>query len=166
MSRLYLVLAFCLLMATLIPLASVMAVSPSTPTYTHFVYMFGHANILHWLINAWSFLVLHNVLRWYRLLTAYLLSVTLSFLISHFSCSSSAAPTIGASVLTCFFFGFIAPWLWQRQKVAVLMMLLLILAGFFLSGFAAGYHLIMFISGLIASYIEHFIRSFITFSST
>ena len=47
MRTLYITLLIILLMAFIIPLHANMAVSPSTPIYSHFVYMFGHANFIH-----------------------------------------------------------------------------------------------------------------------
>ena len=159
MKRLYAVTLAVIIMAFLIPLAPYMAISGDSPYYTHFVYMFGHANILHWLINGWALLVLHNLFRPYRLFIAYILSALMTFspLISHTS------PLVGSSVLTCFFFGFMLPWLYYKSKVSAFMMTALILVGFFIPGIAALPHLIMFVSGFCWCFVERIYHSFTNF---
>ena len=47
MRTLYITLLIILLMAFIIPLHASLAVSPSSPLYTHFAFMFGHANFIH-----------------------------------------------------------------------------------------------------------------------
>lgn len=52
MRTLYITLIILILMVFIIPFHSLLAVSPTSPLYSHFVYMFGHANLMHWAINA------------------------------------------------------------------------------------------------------------------
>ena len=80
MRTLYITLLIILLMAFIIPLHASLAVSPSSPLYTHFAYMFGHANFIHWGINGWCILMVHHQFRFHRLLAAWLCSVLLSFI--------------------------------------------------------------------------------------
>ena len=75
MRTLYITLLIILLMAFIIPLHASLAVSPSSPLYTHFAYMFGHANFIHWGINGWCILMVHHQFRFHRLLAAWLCSV-------------------------------------------------------------------------------------------
>ena len=166
MKRLYLTLASIAVMAFLIPMAPWLAVSQQSPAYTHFVYMFGHANILHWLINAWALITVHNLLRPHRVITAYTLSVLITILPSHFTLHLSPftlhpspftlhpSPLIGSSVITVFFFGFYAPCLFRKDRLASFMMLAILLIGFFIPGIAALPHLVMFILGLICFFLE------------
>lgn len=161
MKRLYITLAACILMAFLIPFAPVLALRPvcgGISVTSHFLYMFAHASLLHWLVNTWSFLVLHNVLRWYRLLVAYLLAVAISFVPATVPAGSPAG-VIGASVITTFFFGFIAPYYWHRNKSIPLMMAALIVIGCFLPNIAAAFHAVPFIVGIAYWYIERTLRS-------
>lgn len=167
MKRLYLTLASIAIMAVLIPLAPFMAVSQQSPAYTHFVYMFGHANILHWLINAWALVTIHNLLRPHRLIIAYTLSILITILPSPFTILPShftlhPSPLIGSSVLTVFFFGFYSPCLFRRDKLASLMIVALIIIGFFIPGIAALPHLVMFLFGLVYFFIE---REYLRFTS-
>ena len=168
MKKLYATFAACLIMAALIPAAQSLAVHPAVhPLGPHFLYMFAHANVCHWAVNSWALLVLHNVIKWHRLIAAYLLAVSISF-IPHLSSICDAAsvdrPVLGASVVTTFFFGLITPYYWQRNRTAVYMMLALIIISCLLPGFAALFHVIPFITGFLFIHIERTVRSFIAFT--
>ncbi len=160
MKTLYATAVALMLMLIAVPNADELATSPTAPTYTHFVYMFGHATFLHWFINAWSLLLLHNTFRWYRLLVSYLLAVLVSFV----PCAEVVPQSlIGLSAITMFFFGLITPYLWQRNKSAVWMMIGILLAGFFIPHIAALLHITIFMLGLAYYYIERFIRNLFDF---
>jgi membrane associated rhomboid family serine protease len=81
MGKFYITLIICLMMIPLIPFSSHFAVGASSPFYTHFIYMFGHASFIHWLCNAWSLLVLHNVINYHRVIAAWIFSVLASFVL-------------------------------------------------------------------------------------
>ena len=134
--------------------------------------MFGHAGLLHWAVNSWALLVLHNLFRQARLFVAYVLAVIASFVPS---CSPYAAtalqspsqhPVLGASVITCFFFGLLMPSLWRKDRLSACMTAALILIAFFIPGIAAFHHLLMFLSGIAWSYIERAWCSFLLFCNT
>lgn len=162
MKRLYLTLALCALMLALLPVAPALAVTPSAPFLAHLAYMFAHASVLHWIVNAWTLLVLHNTFRWYRCLAAYLLAVGASFV----PCVMSR-PSLGASVFSCFFLGLITPHLWHSGKrSSVLMMAALLLLGFFLPGIAAGLHVALYLCGILFIRLERLARSLIELFST
>ncbi len=179
MYRLYLTLIVCVIMGALVPLASYMAVAvdsaTESPLYTHFIYMFGHANWMHWMINCWSLLVLHNIFRWYRLLAAYAMAVVLSFmpicnntpvfgwLTEWIGLPESNLPVIGASVITSFFFGFITPHYWYKERTVVFMMAGLLLVGCILPGVTGFFHVIPYITGILAVLTERLIKSLHTF---
>lgn len=152
MRTLYITLLIILLMAFIIPLHANMAVSPSTPIYSHFVYMFGHANFIHWAVNAWCLLMVHRQFSFHRLLASWLCSVLLSFIYY------PALPVLGASVLISFFMGFTAPWLYRRKRLAFCQMLLLLLIGCLLPHIAGIYHLILFALGFIYAKAESFVH--------
>ncbi len=160
MKTLYATTVTVLLLAIFIPNAQELATSPAAPLYTHFVYMFGHASFLHWFINAWSLILLHNTFRWYRLLTAYIVAVLVSFVPY---VATQSQPLIGLSAITTFFFGLITPHLWQRNKTAVWMMIIILLAGIFMPHIAALLHIIMFLLGLVYYHVERFIRNLYNF---
>ena len=161
MTRFYITLMTVLAMGCLIPLAPILAVSADSPIYTHFVYMFGHANLLHWLVNGWGLLVLHNLFRSYRVVVCWLFAVFITFTPIAASCSQMGL--IGASVLTTFFFGFLTPHLRKTDKTAALQILAIIVIGFFLPGIAAMPHLAMYLFGLVFFYLERTCLRFIWF---
>ena len=162
MIRLNIAILAAAIMCCLIPIAPSLAVSGDSPLYTHFVYMFGHANILHWLINSWALLIYHNLLRPGRLAVAYTMAVLITFLPP---VGSGEMPLIGASVITCFLFGFCLQYLFYKDRLSALMMVALILIGFFLPGIAALPHLLMFLCGAAWYVIERLYYSFIRFVS-
>ena len=152
MRTLYITLLIILLMAFIIPIHAYMAVSPSAPTYSHFVYMFGHANFIHWAVNAWCLLMVHRQFSFHRLLASWLASVALSFLYY------PSLPVLGASVIISFFMGFTAPWFYRRKRLAFCQMFLLLVIGCLLPHIAGIYHLILFAIGFIYAKAEGFIR--------
>jgi membrane associated rhomboid family serine protease len=165
-----------LLMFPLIPFASVFAVSASAPLYTHFTYMFAHANILHWLINAWGIIIIHKLYSPSRCIAAYLIAVTISFIpllggtrgtfsIFNFQFSIRATPALGFSVILFFFVGYLIFLFRKQNKTAFLQVILFIIIGFFIPNMAATHHLLAFLSGAIYFKIEtlildisHFIK--------
>lgn len=114
--------------------------------------MFGHAGWLHYIINAWTLLVMHNLLKWYRLITAYLFAVLESYVML------PEKPMVGLSVVNCFFIGFAAPWLWKKDRLAVVLTLALLLLTCFVSGFAGLQHVASFLFGFVFCYAEGWIR--------
>ena len=146
------VLMICLLMAVAVPFAPQMAVSDGSPAYTHYIYMAGHNGWLHYAANAWSLLVLHNLLRWYRVAAAYAVAVLIGYV------ALPPQPMVGASVMTCFFLGFATPWLWYRDRLAVVLSLALLLLTCLLPGFAGIPHILSWMSGIVFSLTEGWIR--------
>jgi hypothetical protein len=138
-------------MALIVPWTDWLAVSKDAPLYTHFVYMAGHDGYLHYAINAWSLLVIHNLFRWYRVLAAYLVAVLISFI------ALPAQPMVGASVFTCFFFGFMMPWMWHKQKILLLLTVALMLLTCILPGFAGIPHVVAYVFGGAFVFAEDFV---------
>lgn len=157
MRRFKITIAACILMAIAVPFTKWLAVSPDSPTYTHFVYMAGHAGWLHWAVNAWTLLVLHNLFRWYRVLTAYALAVMISYMML------PVLPMVGASVITCFFIGFAFLHFWSTDKLAAGMTLGLLLMTCILPGFAGIQHMIIFWAGISFFLIEEYVRNILYF---
>lgn len=153
MYRLYFTISLCIVLLALLPFPQYLACSPSSPLYTHFVYMFGHATVLHWLCNSWSLLVLHNLFRPSRLIVSYILSVAVSFLPS---LGGLGAGLIGISVIVCFFIGFMSRYLYRKNRSAFIMTAALLFLSCFLPGFAGYYHIIMFTLGVLYFPVEGF----------
>lgn len=135
-------------MATLLPYTDMLAVSDTSPTYTHFVYMIGHANLLHYGINVWTLLMLHNLFKLYRVIAAYLCAIIISYTLL------PDQPMVGASVFTCFFIGLIALYMWHRDKLGAIMTQALLLLTCIIPGFAGMPHVAAYIFGLLFSLIE------------
>lgn len=152
MKSLYITITFCFLLLPLIIVKEKFACSVSEPLYTHFVYMFAHASLIHWLCNSWSLLVFHNLFRPSRLCAAYILSVLVSFI------PLSAKPVIGLSVIVCFFLGFAARYLYHRNRLGMVLTLVILILSCFLPEIAALYHITMFILGFLYYPVECFFK--------
>lgn len=153
MRTLYITIIFVTLMAFVIPLHRSLAVSASSPIYTHFVYMFGHAGFVHWAVNSWCIIMLHHQFRAFRILLAWGVSVILSFIYY------PSLPVLGASVIISFFMGLTAPWLYRYKRIAFCQMLIILLVGCFLPHIAGIFHLVLFLVGVLYAEIESVISS-------
>lgn len=152
MNRFKITIVVCLLMAAIVPFTETLAVSDSSPLYTHFLYIAGHDGYLHYIINAWSLLVMHNLFRWYRVTAAYAFAVLLSFI------ALPQQPMVGASVFTCFFFGFTAPWLWRKERTLLILTVALLLLTCILPGFAGIPHVAAYAFGTAFSLAEYLLN--------
>lgn len=155
MRTLYITLVSVALMALIIPLHRFLAVSSSSPSYTHFVYMFGHASLIHWAVNSWCIIMLHHHFRVIRMTIAWGMSVILSFVYY------PSLPVLGASVIISFFMGLTAPWLYAYKRLAFWQMLLLMTIGCFLPHIAGVYHVVLFVLGFIYAKVESVVNSII-----
>ena len=153
MRTLYITISLIVLMALTIPLCSQFAVSRTSPIYTHFTYMFGHANILHWGVNSWCLLMMHHHFNIKRVVFAWVSSIVLSFLYY------PTLPTLGASVIISFFLGLTAPLLYLQNKFAFWQTLTLLALGCLLPQIAGLYHIIMFAIGFAYGRAESFFKS-------
>ena len=151
MRTLYITLIASALMLIIIPQHALLAVSPSSPLYTHFVYMFGHANFIHWAVNAWCLLMVHHQFRIHRLVASWIASVALSFLYY------PSLPVLGASFIISFFMGFTAPILYRVNRFAFWQMVILLFAGCLIQHIAGLYHIILFAFGFIYYKVESLI---------
>ena len=142
MRKLYITLILGTLCLPLNAIKELCACSASSPLYTHFVYMFSHASFLHWACNMWSLLVLHNLFRIPRLITAYLLAVAISFI-------PTSKPVLGLSVIVCFFMGYMAQHLWNKSHLGLCLTVASIWLSCILPGFAGIYHVFMFVFGCL-----------------
>lgn len=70
--------------------------SSQSPLYTHFTYMFQHANLLHLIINTYTFFILFKRLSATLPVTRLILYTYTAAVITSF-CSKHTTPTIGAS---------------------------------------------------------------------
>lgn len=152
MKNLYITFSFCLIILPLILLRDRLACMPESQLYRHMLYMFAHASVIHWISNTWSLLVFHNLFRPSRLITAYILSVLVSFL------PLSRLPVLGLSVIVCFFVGLAARYLYRTNPIGMLLSLTLLVGSCFLPGFAGLYHIVMFALGFLYLPVECFFK--------
>ena len=152
MKRLYFTFSFCLIILPLIALRDRLACLPGALLYRHMLYMFAHASFIHWLCNTWSLLVFHNLFRPSRLITAYGLSVLVSFL------PLSKLPVLGMSVIVCFFLGLAARYLYRTNPIGMFLSLALLVGSCFLPGFAGLYHIAMCALGFLYLPVECFFK--------
>lgn len=156
MKTLYLSFIAAAAMLLLLPLSPLLAVSASSPLYTHFLYMFAHAGILHAVLNAWAIVMLHNIYSIKRLVAAYTAAVAISFI-------PLEKPVTGFSVIIFFFIGFIIRHLRRVNPLACWQSVAFLIIGFFLPQTAASYHLMAFIAGIAFFHIESLITSYRNF---
>ncbi len=154
MTKIYCILALIAVMAPIIQVAPFFAVSPDSPVYTHFTYMFAHANWIHLFVNAWGLLFLHNLYTWVRVIVAYASAVVLSFFYY------PELPVLGASVFITFFTGFMIFWLYKRHRLGFWQVIALLIIGCFVPHIASVYHIIMFLAGIIYNRLEWLIADY------
>ena len=128
-------------MLVALPFNSLLATKADAPLYTHFVYMFAHADILHWAINAWAILAMHRIISVRMAAVAYIAAVILSFF--------AKQPTVGASAMVFFVFGCLTPTLLSHRKIFLLQIIIYLAVAFLLPGVAAGLHCAAYIVGII-----------------
>ena len=153
MRRFELTIAVCLSMALLVPYTDKLAVYGTSPAYTHYLYVMGHAGWLHYAVNVWTLLALHNLFRWYRMATAYALAVIIGYVML------PELPMVGASVITCFFIGFATPYFWRKSRLSVFMTIALLAMTCILPGFAGVQHVVMYVAGFAFSWAESAVHS-------
>ncbi len=141
MTRFYIAIGLNIVMLALMPFANVLATKASAPLYTHFLYVFTHANILHWLINAWAIMALHRIVSVRMAAVAYSTAVILSFFTDQ--------STVGASAMIFFVFGCLTPTLLTHKRVFLLQIAIFLVLAFFLPNIAAGIHLAAYIVGIV-----------------
>lgn len=158
MTRLIIIIVVSLVMLVLTPFKGVLAISADSPWYTHITYMFAHANILHWAINAYALVLLHHHITLTAVVTAVVTAVGISFL-------PVSSPLLGASVITFFFVGTLATRLYRYNSTAFWQCIIFLIVAFFLPAIAALQHLIAFLIGMAYHTISNLIQSYRTFYS-
>lgn len=107
-------------------------------SHTHWLYMFTHVNVCHWLANAFFAILSYRLMSPKLLFIAYVFSVICSFVIP------LNIPVEGFSVILFFLSGMVCAYTLK----GLVYTMLFVAIGFFLPYIAASYHLFMFISGL------------------
>ncbi|MDB1067937.1 hypothetical protein [Phocaeicola vulgatus] len=112
---------------------------------SHWLYMFGHAGWLHYLLNGMAWAFLWKVITPARTLVAWMFAVGISFFIP------SGSPVIGWSVIIYYYMGLCLSSMdgGRRNRLFAITAL-----GFFLPHIAGGYHAAMLAAGWILRKLE------------
>lgn len=172
MKKLGFALALITVMLLLIPFAGPMALRPVTvlevltsslpPSFSPFLYMFAHANIIHWAFNSWCLLMLHNILTLHRCMASYISASAFGLLWCVFA-PASATPVLGFSAILFWFFGYLIPFWWRTNKMTVFILGLYLAAGMFIPHVAGSFHLTLALMGFAYYHCEGWVRRFLNF---
>lgn len=130
------------LLCPLIHLGGMLAVSETSPWWTHFTYMLGHASVLHYAMNGIGWTLMRPILTPARTLTAYLIAAAIP---------ASSVPVLGWSVILYYYMGLC---LAAMPRGARIRLLLLVSVGFFIPWIAAWHHAAMLFAGWLIRKVE------------
>lgn len=130
------------LLCVLIPFGGQLAVSETSAWWTHFTYMLGHANVLHYCLNGIGWTLMRPILTPARTLTACLIAAAIP---------ASAIPVLGWSVILYYYMGLC---LASMPRGARVRLLLLVSIGFFIPWIAAWHHAVMLTAGWLIRKVE------------
>lgn len=131
-----------LLLAPLLLVGDKMAVSETSPWWTHIAYMFGHASWLHFVLNGFGWMCMREIVTPGRTLTAMVIAALLP---------ATSIPTLGWSVVLYYYMGLCMGAMPAGAKIR---MLLLVCVGFFIPWIAAQHHAAMLLSGWLIRKVE------------
>lgn len=147
--RLRATLVAVMAMLLLLPFKDRMAVTEDSAWWTHLTYMFAHGNIIHLAVNAWALLMMHRVLKAYRVIVAWLAAVGVSY-VYH-----PELPVLGASTIIMFFTGYCLPWIRHaRGWGGVAFIAACMAVGFLVPQLAGMYHLLCTLAGLVFFFVD------------
>lgn len=132
-------------MAFLIPFHDKIAACGGTEEYRNWVYMFGHAGWLHYMLNGIGWLMMWKIATPTRTACAYLLSVSAAYMIPH------DEPVLGWSTVIFFYTGMC---LAHMPRKRIIRIALVIAISFFIPHIAALMHLYMLIAGWMIRRLE------------
>lgn len=133
------------LMAAAVPFPEVFATAGGLRNWHNLVFMFGHAGLLHYLLNGLAWLLLWKVVTPGRTLTAWSLSALCAAIIP------LPEPTIGWSPIIYYYLGLCLAHMPRADRWKLI---LLTLAGFFMPHIAAGMHLALLTTGWLMRKLE------------
>ena len=138
-------LGIYVLMAAAIPFPDVLATNGGIRNWHNLVFMFGHAGILHYLLNGLAWLLLWKVVTVTRTFAAWVFAVLCAAIIP------LSEPTIGWSPIIYYYLGLC---LAHMPRTGRWKLILLTLAGFFMPHIAAGMHLALLAAGWLMRKLE------------
>ena len=134
--------AMYVLLAPLVHLGEYLAVSGTSPWWTHMTYMFGHAGWVHYLLNGIGWTMMRPILTPARTLTA----ITIAALLP-----PAAIPVLGWSVVLYYYLGLCLAGMRTGDRIRLL---LVVGMGFFIPWIAAWHHAAMLAAGWMIRKIE------------
>lgn len=134
-----------ILMLAALPFPEYFAYGPSSPTWKCFLFMFGHAGIMHWLMNGIGWLMMWKIATPGRTFVAYLFS----------ACAVLFLPAdeniLGWSCVIYYYLGLCLAHMPHARRWKVF---LLTFIGFFIPHIAASVHLALLAAGWIGRKME------------
>lgn len=131
-----------ILLCPLVYAGSILAVSDTSPWWTHFTYMLGHASFVHYLLNGIGWTLMRPILTPARTLTAFLIASAIP---------AGSVPVLGWSVILYYYMGLC---LSSMPRGARIRLLLLVSVGFFVPWIASWHHATMLAAGWLIRKVE------------
>ena len=122
------------------------------------MYVFGHANVWHWLLNSWCMVVLHNLFGWKNTVTAYVLAVVVSYVPNYSLVTDAEVPVVGFSTILMYMYGLATEYFWRREKWIVISLLSFLGVGYLIPNCAAMWHALMWIAGVTVCGMQKMLR--------
>ena len=128
----------------------------NSPWWTHFTYSFGHASVLHLVINTLVFInvfrVMEKFLSWKVLLPVIYLGASIA---SFASVAIKTIPTVGSSGMIYAMFGMMSfivlfnSSTWKQKRVFFISIAFMLLVSFFNKGSNFEVHVLSFLIGVL-----------------
>ena len=124
----YIFIALCLLLSLINWIHPIMGYTATSGLYTHFTYIFAHANIFHLAINLFVFWKLYDMVGKYSFMVSFLIAAVMSFF------AIMSVPTVGASGLTFAMLGMfylIQPLKWEYYLYNLIIIVIALFIGYY-----------------------------------
>lgn len=121
------------------------AAGKDTEAWKCLIYMFGHADALHYLINGLGWLMMWKVATWSRTITAWAISALAVWIMA------PETPVIGWSGIIFYYLGLCMRGMKKSNRIKLMA---ITAAGFMMPHIAAGIHVTMLIAGWIGRKME------------
>lgn len=140
----YFILLYLFMLAAL-PYPEQLAAGKNYPAWHCLIYMFGHAGILHYLLNGIGWLMMWKIATWPRTIIAWLVAALSVYILM------PDKAVLGWSSVIYFYLGMTLAHAGRQRKISLI---LLTLTGMFIPGIAAALHLSTLAAGWIYRKIE------------
>lgn len=134
-----------LLLCFAVPYPDFFAVEAGVASWKNLLFVFGHANMLHYIINGFGWIMLWKIITWNRLITAWILSAL------YITWLPASNPVLGWSAIIYYFLGLCFSYMPRERRWRLA---LVTVAGLLIPHVAAGIHIAMLISGWLFRKVE------------